>query len=187
MKAAILMNDAQGSKSPGGQDLTVLWTVAQPAVRSYLRSMVRDLHVTEDLLQQVALTLVERFDQYDPGRNFTAWCMGIAKHKLMNYFTTRSRDRHQFGPEAMKKVAEAYVATENENLDREIALSACLRLLRARAREVIAMRFEQGLQTSAIADALGTTKNTVLIILHRSRNALAHCITRRLSTRGELA
>src|ERR1700734_1768368 len=100
------MENAEGSKSPARQDLTVLWTVAQPVVRSYLRSVVRDLHVTEDLLQQVALTLVEKFDQYDRGRNFTAWCMGIAKGKLMNYFTTHSRDRHQFGTEAMNKVAE---------------------------------------------------------------------------------
>jgi RNA polymerase sigma-70 factor (ECF subfamily) len=177
---------ALGFKAVPGQDLTVLWTVAQPVVRSYVRSMVRDVHVTEDLLQQVALTLVERFEQYDRGRNFTGWCMGIAKNKLMNYFTTQSRDRHQFGSEAMEKVAEAYTSVQSENLDREIALAACLRLLKGRARMVIAMRFEQGSRTSAIAAALGTTPNAIRIMLHRTRNQLAECISRHLH-REELA
>ena len=120
------VDNAQGFEVPLGQDLTVLWTVAQPVIRSYVRSVVRDVHVTEDLLQQVALTLVEKFGQYDRGRNFTGWCMGIAKNKVMNYVTTQLRDRHQFGAEAMQKVAEAYISVEGENLDREIALEECL-------------------------------------------------------------
>ena len=106
---------------------------------------------------------------------------------------TASQDRHDFTDETtatastLANVAEAYVSIESENLDREIALEACLRLLKERARNVLAMRFEQGLQTGAIATAMGVAPNAIRVMLHRVRNQLAECINRRLASRGGMA
>jgi hypothetical protein len=44
----------------------VLWTKAQPFVAAHIGFLVPDFHRAEDVLQQVAVILVRKFDQYDP-------------------------------------------------------------------------------------------------------------------------
>ena len=60
------------------EKLARLWTESQSVVASYIFSLVRDFHLAEDILQQVAVVLVREFEKYDPSRPFLPWTMGIA-------------------------------------------------------------------------------------------------------------
>ena len=55
------------------------WTRAQPVVAGYVSSMTPDVHEADDLLQDTAVVLLRKFGEYDPGRSFVAWALGIAK------------------------------------------------------------------------------------------------------------
>jgi len=55
------------------EQLALLWTQSQSVVGAYILSLVRDFHVAEDLLQQVAVVLVREFEKYDPRGRF---CLG---------------------------------------------------------------------------------------------------------------
>ena len=61
------------------QQFTLLWTRHQNTVRAFLLGAARDGHVADDLLQAVALVLLEKFEHYDPARPFIAWAMGFAR------------------------------------------------------------------------------------------------------------
>ncbi|MCH1507807.1 MAG: hypothetical protein L7T84_01255 [Akkermansiaceae bacterium] len=50
------MDDTESFKA-----LTVEWTRAQPAVARFVRSFVRNRADAEDVLQEVALAIVDRF------------------------------------------------------------------------------------------------------------------------------
>src|SRR4051812_31335152 len=55
----------------------------QDDLRAFLGAMVRDPHARADLFQDVALTLWNRIDTYDPDRPFGAWARGIAAKKVL--------------------------------------------------------------------------------------------------------
>ncbi len=54
------------------------WTLAQPVVSAFLTSVVRDFRDRDDVLQDVAVAVVECFDRWDRERPFVAWAMGDA-------------------------------------------------------------------------------------------------------------
>jgi RNA polymerase sigma-70 factor (ECF subfamily) len=166
------------------RELAVAWTKAQPVVRVFLRSVVRRADVADDLLQQVAVTAVEKYPEYDVSRSFSAWVIGIARHKAMNYIRTSSRDRHHFDSELLAMVADAHEELAPELSEREEALRKCLQKLSGKASYVIEMRYLDGTSSSQIARQLGMTSNAVSALLRRIRMILADCITRRLSLTG---
>src|SRR5688572_4486065 len=76
--------------------LTRLWTEAQPIVASYVFSLLPDFHRAEDIVQEIGVTLVKRFHEYDPTHPFLPWAIGMAKNKVLNARRTAMNDRHLF-------------------------------------------------------------------------------------------
>lgn len=178
-------------QEPNNQDrtreITLLWLKAQPMVEAFVLSMVRNMHVTEDLVQQVAVTSVERFDTWDPESCvFSTWAIGIAKNKIRNHFRKQHSDRHVFDAQAMDRIADAHTLLEPQLVPMSHALEDCIQKLTGRSRKIIEMRYLQDLTTEQVAEKLGITTNNVFVILHRVRQALRDCIREQFhSDRGK--
>ena len=165
------------------EQFTLLWTQAQPIVASFIGSMVPDFNQAEDILQEVALVLVRKFDEYDPNQPFVAWALGIAKMKVLSYF--RERASHTF-LSADDSLAEA-VASAHEQMAPELerragALRQCLKQIKLRTRELLALRYEACLPPREIAARTGMSAGAVRVTLARARAALQQCIEQRLAT-----
>ena len=61
------------------QRMTIEWTRAQVSVGRFIRSFVRNRAEADDVLQEVALVIVDRFETWDSNRPFVAWALGIAE------------------------------------------------------------------------------------------------------------
>ena len=61
------------------RDLARLWVQSQPAVSAYITASVYDIHHAEDLVQEVAQVVAEKFAEYDHELSFTSWALGIAQ------------------------------------------------------------------------------------------------------------
>ena len=163
-----------------------LWTQAQPTVRSFLHTLLREPQAVDDLLQEVAVTLIDKFDELSHPDKFAAFAMGIARNKAMNYRTVRSRDRHVFNTDAIDRLIDTHAAMARESEPRRAALERCLEKLPPRGREAIDLRYEQGCDPSDVAERIGLTRNAVNVLLHRTRRSLLECIEARLrSNTGE--
>ncbi len=66
------------------------WTLAQPVIASYITALVRDFAVRDDLLQDVAVAVLESVDRYDPSKPFIGWAIGITRNILRNHFRRHS-------------------------------------------------------------------------------------------------
>ncbi len=152
------------------------WIDAQPAVASFIASMVDDFNDAEDILQQVAMTTIDRLQDYDPSRPFVAWVMGIAKIEILRYRRRRSGDRHVFSESLLDVLAAAHLEVEAENNVMRGALLQCLKKLNARARSVLRLRYEHDYRLEAIGKQLDMTKSGAAMLLHRVRHVLRKCI-----------
>ena len=91
---------------------TRLWTLAQPAVSAFITGIVRDFRDRDDVLQEVAVAVIESFDRYDPGRPFVPWAIGVARNQVGLYLRRRGRDRLCFDSAALDRGATELLALD---------------------------------------------------------------------------
>ncbi len=165
-------------------ELSVLWTKAHPIVFAFIRSTVRDFHRSEDVMQEVAATVAEKFDQYDRERPFPPWVIGIARNEVLAYLRKHTNDRHVFDDETVGKIADVYVEAEVEGEFSEMrsALEACMEQVKGRARKILELRYVRNQTPAAISKGTGMTANAVSVMLHRIRQALRECVRSQLGS-----
>lgn len=161
----------------------MLWTKVQPTVSAFIGSMLPDFHQAEDVLQQVAVIVVRKFDQYDPRQQFVAWVLGIAKNEVLKSRRAFMADRHVFDEELCEQLTDGYQQSIKEFDDVRSALGHCMRGLRGRAKSIMELRYGLDLKPGAIAKKVDMQPGAVRVLLHRVRGALRDCINNRLGKR----
>jgi len=163
---------------------TRLWTLAQPVVSALVTSIVRDFEARDDVLQEVAIAVMESFDRYDSDRPFTAWALGIAQNQIRIYLRRRQRERLVFDDELIASLAAAFEATAPERLRPLDFLRDCLGSLSGQARELCDLRYGQDLKPATIAESVGMSANSVAKALQRIRDQLRTCIEQKAALEG---
>lgn len=177
------MDDAPGISTAQARQLSILWTKAYPIVSTYFRAALSDFHQAEDLLQETAAAVAEKFTTYDPTRSFTAWVLGVARYKLLQFHRTHASDRHVFDDESILKLADVYAEMETEISAMHAALERCIGQVQGRPRKLLEMRYVRELAPAKIAALTGMNANAVSVMLHRVRRTLRTCIERQIATR----
>jgi RNA polymerase sigma-70 factor (ECF subfamily) len=163
---------------------TRLWTLAQPAVSAFITGIVRDFRDRDDMLQEVAVAVIESFDRYDPERPFVPWAIGVARNQVGLYLRRRGRERLCFDTAALDRVEAAFADLSSEEMHRLDRLRDCVRMLDGRARRLCELRYGDDLKPAAIAPLMGMTANTVAKALQRVRDRLRECIEHRATVPG---
>ncbi|MEM6329133.1 MAG: sigma-70 family RNA polymerase sigma factor [Planctomycetota bacterium] len=143
----------------------------------FLCALVCHREDSEDLMQQVVVTMWQKFDEFQPGTNFAAWGCQIAKNRALNYFQTRSRRRVFSTPivELLEDAAARQPAPARQA--RRRALTACLEKLTQSDRELILASYGAGkARVKSLAESLGRPAGSVSNSLRRIRQALYRCI-----------
>lgn len=170
--------------TPNPAEFTEYWMRSRHVAGSFVRSMVRDEHAAEDVLQKVAIAAATHFDQYDREREFAFWLVGIAKRQVAQYYREHARDRHRFDDTLFDQLADAHASVAEELAERTTALNICMGKLNARGRQIIDLRYQQNLKPAKIADRVGTSATAITSLLHRLRVSLGECIKRQLGQTG---
>jgi RNA polymerase sigma-70 factor (ECF subfamily) len=167
--------------------LSRLWSEAQPVVAAMIAGAVVDFQHSEDLVSQVAETVVMKFDDYDRSRPFTPWALGIARNIILRHYERRAAERLVFfDDKILSAMAIAHEQVAGESAERLAAMQKCVAEIKGKTRRVMEMRYLHGLKPAAIGHSLDMTTNAVWVMLHRGRDAVAKCIGRKLmSAEGE--
>ena len=158
----------------------------QSEVKAFIGSLVRDRDARDDLFQEVALILWEKFPTHDPGRSFGAWARGIAAKKVMQRWEKAGRLPLPFAPETIQALLDAYERTEASASAASVALERCLEDLPDKSRRLLALRYEQALGLGQIAQQVGSTLSGIHKALSRLRTRLQECVEQRLAATGEI-
>jgi RNA polymerase sigma-70 factor (ECF subfamily) len=158
-----------------------LWTSAQAAIAGYVAAVVGDPHRSDDVMQNIAVAALRRFGDYDSGRPFIAWAMGIAKIEILTARRDQARAVSRFRGQTVESLAMVWEELLVEADGRKQALGHCLRGLSGRNRDLLALRYEQERPLDEIAGQLRMSAIAVRVALSRLRSALQACIERRLA------
>ncbi|MDR3632585.1 MAG: sigma-70 family RNA polymerase sigma factor [Isosphaeraceae bacterium] len=160
-------------------EATRLWTLAQPTISAFVTSLVREIHDRDDILQEVAVAVMESFGTYDHSRPFVAWAIGIARNQVGLYFRRRGRERLVFDPQAMEQLEQAFAEIRPRDVRILDHLEECIQSLQNRARNLCRLRYEHDLKPLAIAPRVGMSANGVAKALQRTRELLRECVEKK--------
>jgi RNA polymerase sigma-70 factor (ECF subfamily) len=153
-----------------------LYTQSEGALRVFVRSMLPTAEDAAEVMQEVAVVLWERFERYDPAREFRAWAFGVARLQAL-MFLRRARSERRFFDEALVQMLAdtAQEAADVHEQQRE-ALETCLRRLPAGRRELVLEAYARGARIDQLAKNRGQTAMALYKILHRIRISLLECM-----------
>lgn len=131
-----------------------------------------------EVVQEALIDAYRHLDRFDPQREFGPWLRTICRNRLQRFLRDRkSRRRHEL---ALVDDAVDHGAADHEvdaTVGRITVLRRCLAKLEERHRQVVTMRFHDGLAVKDIADRLRRSANSVSVLLFQLKAALQRCVT----------
>lgn len=151
---------------------------SQKVIYAFILSMVHNCSDADDIMQETMALMWERFEEFEPGTNFGAWGVKIARNKIMNYFRKKKRPQEQFDESLMARIEDCYHRKTGEMGYRLAALQECLKKLDKRDRKLVAIHYEEGMKICELADKLNRPVGGLYKVMARIHTSLRRCVSR---------
>jgi RNA polymerase sigma-70 factor (ECF subfamily) len=144
--------------------------------------MVRNQATAEELAQDVFIKAYRNLASFDRRRKFSSWLFKVAHNATIDHLRRRQLDTVPLEPQEDEgpRLAELLAGPEREGpesvaMRSELTeqLEAAMAELRPEHREILLLRFRQGLSYAELAEVLDLALGTVKTHLHRARKRLA--------------
>jgi RNA polymerase sigma-70 factor (ECF subfamily) len=136
-------------------------------LRAYLLRYSSSREDADDLLQETWVRVARSAKQYDSKRLFRSWLYGIATNLARDLFRRRSTRERALSELAMQPPAEAALGP----IDRGV-LHARIAQLAEDRKEVLYLRYFEGMNEAEMAEVLEIPKGTVKSRLHAAMREL---------------
>ena len=139
-------------------------------VRDYIRMMVKDRDLADDILQETLIKVVRVIDEgrYTDSGKFLSWVLRIAHNQVIDYFRQQKQQKQlteaDAGYDVLGTLRFAEPTVEDRLVSEQIAadLRNLVEELPAEQREVVKMRYYANLTFKEIAEATDVSVNTAL-------------------------
>lgn len=125
-----------------------------PMVYRRVRYVIPEQDV-EDVTQEVFIAMIKSLQGFRGEALFSTWLRTLTNRKVAEYYRVRSRKREnmQVSITDIKPMGQAAMVT-TRTLEERVALRSALNRISDRHREVILLRFAEGMQFDQIAQVM---------------------------------
>jgi RNA polymerase sigma-70 factor (ECF subfamily) len=157
-----------------------LFAACEAKLQAFVFMILPHWSDAEDVVQRTRIVLWQKFGQFQPGTNFQAWALQVARLEVSNFRRVQRRDRLCFDDSLVDSLAEVRSSLSDE-LDRQrTILDECMRKLRASDRQIIRLCYGPKATTAKdAAERLHRPVNTLYKALQRIRRTLVQCVQKR--------
>lgn len=164
------------------KDLTRRFLANRHQLLGFIHGLVRDLDVAEEILQEVWLRLADAVERDVDIRQPEAWCRGTAKNLVLHHFRSKRTAKVTADSRFLDLAEQAFAeAADGPSLwtTRREAVFRCVELLPDKSREIVRLKYVEGMKVADIARKNGRTLDAVMKALSRIRQVLGECVERR--------
>jgi RNA polymerase sigma-70 factor (ECF subfamily) len=149
-------------------------------VYGYCFYQLGDHHDAEDATERTFMAALRGLDRFeDRGSTFRAWLFRIARNTVANAHRSRRRRRTEPLPDSFERPApNADPAGLIALADELHAVRHAIAEMPDDRRQVIVLRFVDGLSTAEVAEVLDRSPGAVRVLLHRALRDLAARLAR---------
>ncbi len=142
----------------------------RPRVYDYIRMMVKDGDLADDIFQETMVKVVRVIDsgRYQENGKFLSWVMRIAHNQVIDHFRAAKQNHtineHEAGYDilATQRITEGSIEDRLVGEQIEADLRQLVTLLPEEQREVVRLRYWGGLSFKEIAEQTEVSINTAL-------------------------
>ncbi len=153
----------------------------EPAIRAYVRRLVPSRADADDVMQEAAVVLWEKFEKFRDGGDFRAWAFGIARFEVLGWLRDKGRDRLVLSEDVVELIAEETVHDEPRLELQRAALEDCMGKVAPDQRDLLMQAYQPEARIQEVAGGSGRTVAGFYQWLHRMRRLLLDCVKRQLS------
>jgi RNA polymerase sigma-70 factor (ECF subfamily) len=160
------------------------YTRSEPDIRAFVRSLMPTWTDADEVLQQTALVLWKKFDQFDTtgdAVDFVKWACVIARFESLTYRRKMARDRLVFRDNLLEMMADEYVEELDGRQREHAALEQCLTDLPPKQSELVRLAYTPGVKIKDVAAEWGASSASFYMRLNRLRKTLLRCIQTRIT------
>lgn len=160
----------------------------QARMFNFLCQKTGDRRDAEDLTQKVFVTAYRKIALFDPKHRFETWLYTIARRTAIDHYRHSSRRPALYGneetvPEGVDEATPAKAVAAAE--DKAELWKTIREQLNESQFTALWLRYEQDLPIAEIAVSMSKTVSNIKVLLHRSRERLAACLSSQ-QTGGEV-
>ncbi|HVJ68294.1 MAG TPA: sigma-70 family RNA polymerase sigma factor [Caulifigura sp.] len=174
-----------GAPPRGGNDhnrFLRLFTSNESAIRAYVRRLIPSRADVDDLMQNVAVVLWAKFEQFEEGRDFRAWAFGVARFEILAWLRDQGRrDRRILADDVVEMIADESAEAEGVFSRQRVALEQCLSKLGGNQRELLLYVHQRGSSMREAVAQSGRTSAGFTQWLYRMRQSLLECVRREVA------
>ncbi|MEM9369212.1 MAG: sigma-70 family RNA polymerase sigma factor [Planctomycetota bacterium] len=172
-------NDIAPHLTPANQkEFLRVFLANEREILRYVMAFVPHAPDAQEIVQQTALVLWEKFHSYDRERPFAPWACRFARHVSLQWIERREKWRKLLDDGLAKELAERREQLQPEFDQRLSHLDACLGKLPDRQRELVEGYYVRQLDARALAEESRRSVEAVYKTLQRVRKHLRECIER---------
>lgn len=164
------------STNAAQQRFLSLFLRSEREIFRYVAALVPNMSDAEDILQQTALALWEKFDAYDSSQPFTPWACRFALNKARQWIERRQRWQALLAHGLAEELAQRRQELQPEFERRLKHLESCLDKLPAGQRSLIEAYYYKRTDIGALAESSGRSVAATYKILQRVRQGLQLCV-----------
>lgn len=162
--------------SAAQQRFLSLFLRSEREIFRYVAALVPNVTDAEDIVQQTALSLWEKFDAYDPAQPFTPWACRFALNKARQWIERKQRWQALLEHGLAEELAQRRQELEPEFEARLRHLESCLEKLPAPQRSLVQAYYYERADIATLAGRSGKTAAATYKMLQRIRQALQVCV-----------
>ena len=165
-----------GDETAAQQRFLSLFLRSEREIFRYVAALVPNVTDAEDIVQQTALALWEKFAAYDPSRPFTPWACRFALNKAKQWIERRQRWQALFEGGLAEELAQRRQELRPELEVRLKHLESCLNRLPEAQRCLVEGYYYRRDTVEKLAVGSGRPVAATYKTLQRVRQALQSCI-----------
>ncbi len=161
-----------------------LFLKSEREIFRYVAALVPNVSDADDIVQQTAITLWEKFDDYDPERPFTPWACRFALNKTRQWIERRRRWQILLDNGLAEELEQRREELRSELEMRLNKLEGCLGKLPDEQRALIEGYYFHRDDIEQLSSRSGRTVAATYKMLQRIRYSLQNCIENEVNRKG---
>ncbi len=168
-------------ESDRGKHFMMLYMSVQRRLYGYVMSSIPNPSDADDIVQETVSIMWSEFDKFQPGTNFAAWALCVARYQILTYRKQITKKKRVFSEQAMEAIQEVAETTNNLEQERQKALQHCLDKLGEKERKILSFRYEIGATLRTVSERLNINNNTLYNVLGRIHITLLNCVRKNMA------
>ena len=165
------------------EDFVQAFMACRVDLSRYVLSLVRDVSAVDDIMQDLAVALWRKYDDYDVSRPFLPWACRFAFYQVLKHRQRTRRRGWQLSDERALDLAANPTKDEFQEA-RKDALQSCLGSLPSEDRELLKCRYESKETIQQMAQRTKISVHKLYHALDRIRDELMTAVRGKMREQG---